>query len=96
MKIKKRDESKNQTAERSRAEENYVTEGIFCLLLRQGQKQDKKLDFQLFYTSLLVPLALVYWPRFFLVLEASIVLTVGPAIGGAESISKVVAVDLSK
>ncbi len=34
--------------------EDYVTKAIFCLLLRQGQKQDKKLEVQLFLVYLLV------------------------------------------
>ena len=29
---------------RNRLEKNHVTEGIFYLLLRQDQKQDKKLE----------------------------------------------------
>ncbi len=79
--------------ERSKAE-NHVTEGIFCLLLRQGQKRDKKLVVQLFLARLLVPLALAGRPCFRLVIEAS-GLIVGLAIGRAESISGEVAVGFS-
>ncbi len=50
--------------------ENHVIEGVFCLLLRQGQKRDKKLEVQLFLARLLLPLALANLPRFRLVLEA--------------------------
>ncbi len=74
--------------------ENHVTEGIFCLLLRQGQKRDEKLVVQLFLARLLVPLTLAGRPRFLLVIEAS-GLTVGLAIGGAESIGEEVAVGFS-
>ncbi len=80
-------------AERSGAE-NHVTEGIFCLLLRYGQKQDKQLVVQLFLVRLLVPLALAGRPHFRLVIEAS-GLTVGLAIGGAEFIGGEVAVGFS-
>ncbi len=72
-----------------------MTEGIFCLLLRQGQKRDKKLEVQLFLARLLVPFALAGRPRFRLVLEAS-GLIVGLAIGGAEFIGREVAVSLSE
>ncbi len=71
-----------------------MTEGISCLLLRQGQKRGKKLEVQLFLARLLVPLALAGRPRFCLVLEAS-GLILGLAIGGAESIGGEVAVGLS-
>ncbi len=71
-----------------------MTEGILCLLLRQGQKQDKKLEVQLYLARLLVPLALAGRPRFRLVIEAS-GLTVGIAIGGVESIGGKVAVGFS-
>ncbi len=74
--------------------ENHVTEGIFCLLLRQSQKRDKKLVVQLFLARLLVPLALIGRPCFRLVIEAS-GLTVGLAIGGAESIGGEVTVSFS-
>ncbi len=71
-----------------------MTEGILCLLSRQGQKRDKKLKVQLFLARLLVPFALAGRPRFRLVLEAS-GLIVGLAIGGAKSIGGEVAVGLS-
>ena len=64
-----------------------MIKGIFCPLLRQGQKRDKKLKVQLFLARLLVLLALAGWSRFCLVLETSALgLTVGLAIGRAESI----------
>ncbi len=72
-----------------------MTERIFYLLSRQGQNQDKKLEFQLFLARLLVLLALAGRPRFCLVLEASIGLTIGLAVAGAESIGGEVAVGLS-
>ena len=40
-------EKSNYGAEQSRADD-YITEEIFCLLLRQNQKQDKKLEVQFF------------------------------------------------
>ena len=88
-----------QTVERSGAEWNgtgdHVTEESFCLLSRQGQKRDKKLGVQLFLARLLVPLALAGRPRFRLVLASALGLTVGLAIGGAESIGGEVAVGFS-
>ncbi len=80
---------------RSGVERDYVTEKIFCLLSKQGQKRDKKLEVQPFLARLLVSLALAGRPRFRLVLEASIGLIVGLAVGGAESIGRKVAVGLS-
>ncbi len=71
-----------------------MTGGIFCLLLRQSQKRDKKLVVQLFLAHLLVPLALAGRPRFRLVIDAS-GLTVGLAIGRLESIGGEVAVGFS-
>ncbi len=74
-----------------------MTEGILCLLSRQGQKRDKKLKVQLFLARLLVPFALTGLSRFRLVLKASALgLTVSLAIGGAESIGREVAVGFSK
>ncbi len=93
MKIEKWEELKSQTARWSGAE-NHMTEGIFCLLLRQGQKRDKKLEVQLFLARLLVPLALAGRPRFRLVIEA-FDLAVGLAMGGAESIGGEVTVGFS-
>lgn len=70
-----------------------MTEKIFCLLLEQGQKQNKKLEVQVFLTCLLVSLALAIWPHF---LEASVLgLIIGLAIIRAEFIGKKVAVGLS-
>ncbi len=77
---------------------DYVTEEIFCLLLKQGQERDKKLEVQLFLVRLLAPLSFTDLPRFCLVLKASILivgLAVGLAIGGAKSIGKKIAVSLS-
>ncbi len=71
-----------------------MTEGILCLLSRQGQKRDKKLEVQLFLVRLLVPFTLAGLPHFCLVLEDS-GLIVDLAIGGAESIGGEVAVGLS-
>ncbi len=76
--------------------ENHVTEEIFCLLLKQSQKRDKKLEVQFFLVQLLVLLALAGWPCFCLALEAFVGFTVGFAIGGAEFIGGEVAVDLSR
>ncbi len=73
-----------------------MIEKIFCLLLRQGQKQDKKLEVQLFLACLLVPLALAGWPRFCLALEASVGFIIGLAVGGIEFIGREVIVDLSR
>ncbi len=76
-----------------------MTEEIFCLLLRQCQKQDKKLEVQLFLACLLVPLVLAGRPCFRLLLKASgltVGLTVGLAIGGAESIGGEVVIGLSE
>ncbi len=71
-----------------------MTEGIFCLLLKQGQKQDKKLEVQLFLVCLLVLLALARRPRFCLALETSVGFIVGLAVGEVESIGGEVAVGL--
>ncbi len=71
-----------------------MTEGILCLLLRQGQKRGKKLEVQVFLARLLAPLALAGLPHFRLMIEAS-GLTVGLAIGEAKSIGREVAVGFS-
>ncbi len=71
-----------------------MTEGIFCLLLRQGQKRDKKLEVYLFLARFLVPLALASQPCFRHAFEASIGFTVDLAVNGAKSIDKKVAVGL--
>ncbi len=73
-----------------------MIEGIFCLLLRQGSKQDKKLEVQLFLTRLLVPLALTGQPCFCLALETSIGFIVDFTIGGVESIGREITVGLLK
>ncbi len=87
------EESKNQTMRRSGVERDHVTMRMFCLLSRQGQKQDKKLEAQVFLACLLVPPSFVSLPCFCLVLEASVLgLTISFIIGRAESISKKVAV----
>ena len=69
-----------------------MTGRTFYLLLRQGQKRDKKLEFQLFLARLLVPLVLAGRPCFCLMLASALGLTVGLTIGGAESIGREVAV----
>ena len=74
-----------------------MAERIFCLLSKQDQKQDKKLEIQLFLTYLLVPLALADQSCFSLVLEVSALsLTIGFAISRAEFISEKIAVGFSK
>ena len=70
---------------------------FFYPLLRQGQKQDKKLEVQLFLVHLLVPMALAGRLHFCLVLAAlALGLSIGLAISGAESIGGEVAIDFSK
>ncbi len=72
-----------------------MIEKILCLLLGQVQKQDKKLEVQLFLVHLLVLLA--GWPRFCLVLVVSALgLTVGLAIGWIESIGGKITINLSR
>ena len=64
-----------------------MTERIFCLLLRQSQKREKKLEVQLFLVRLQVLLALAQ-PYFYLMFKTSVIgLIVNLAINGAESIS---------
>ncbi len=73
--------------------EDYVTEEICYLLLRQGQKRDKKLEVQLFLACLLV--LLTGWLCFYLVLEVSTLdLIVGLVISGAKLIGGEVAISL--
>ncbi len=75
-----------------------MTEGIFYLLSWSGQKQDKKLEVQVFLMHLLVSLSFVDLPRFCLMFEASaliVSLAIGLAIGGAESIGGEVNVGFS-
>ncbi len=75
---------------------DYVTEGILCLLSRQGQKQGKKLEVPLFFARLLAPLFFASLPCFCLVLLASALgLTIDLAIGRVEFIGEKVAVGLS-
>ncbi len=89
-------EKSNCRAERSGAERDHVIVGIFCLLLRQGQKRDKKLEVRIFLAHLLALLSFADLPCFCLVLEASALgLTVGLAIGEAESIGREIAVGFS-
>ncbi len=72
-----------------------MTKRIFYLLLRQIQKQDKKLEVQFFLVHLLMPLT--GWPYFCLVLETSVLgLTVYLAISRVELIGGEVAVGLSR
>ncbi len=78
---------------------NHVTERIFYLLLRQGQKQDKKLKVQVFLACLLVLLSFANLLCFYLVLDAFaliIGLVVSFAIDGVESINRKVAIGFSE
>ena len=87
---------KIEIAEQGRAGD-HVTEEFFCLLSKQSQRHDKILEAQLFLVRLLVPLALASQPRFCLMLVTSALgLTLGLAIGGAESIGREVAVGFSR
>ncbi len=95
--IERWEKSKNQTAGQSGAEKDHVIVKIFCLLLRQDQKQDKKLEVQVFLVRLLVPLSFAGLSRFCLVLEASVLgLTVGLTIGRVESIGRELVIGLSE
>ncbi len=72
-----------------------MTVGIFYLLSRQDQKQDIKLEVQLFLTCLLVPLFFAGLLYFCLMLEASALgLIIDFAINEAESIGRKVAIGL--
>ncbi len=74
-----------------------MTERILYLLSKQGQKQDKKLEVQVFLARLLVPPSFTGLPRFCLVLKASVLgLTIGFAVGGAEFIGREVIIGFSK
>lgn len=73
---------------------DYVTEKIFGLSLKQGQKQDKKLEFKFFLVYLLVSLALASWLHFFKI--SALNLNVGLAFDKVESINGKVALDLSE
>ncbi len=42
--IERWEKSKNQTVGQSGVEKDHAIMEIFCLLLKQGQKQDKKLE----------------------------------------------------
>ncbi len=70
--------------------------GIFFLLLRQGQKQDKKLEAQVFLARLLALLSFIGLPRFCLLEASALGLTVSLTIGGVESIGGEVTVGLSR
>ncbi len=72
-----------------------MTVGIFYLLSRQGQKRDKKLEVQVFLVRLLALLSFIGLPRFCLFEASTLGLTLGLAIGRAESIGGVVTVGLS-
>ena len=83
--------------ERSEAERDYMTEGIFYLLFRQDQKQDKKLEDQVFLVCFLVPLCFASLSCLCLILKASVLgLTIGFAIGEIKSIGKEVTIGLFK
>lgn len=70
---------------------------MIYLLLRQGQKQNKKPEVKLYLTRLLVLLALVDRPRFCLMLETlALGLTVGLVIHAAELIGREIAISLSE
>ncbi len=66
------------------------------MLSRHVQKHDKNPKIQLFLVCLLVPLALAGRPHFHLVLEASVGLIVGLAVGEVKSINGEIAVGLSE
>ena len=79
------------------AEQKSRDWGVFCLLLRQGQKQDKKPKTQVFLARLLAPLSFAGLLCLCLMLVvAALGLTVGLAIGEVELIGKKVAVGLSR
>ena len=74
-----------------------MTERIFCLLLRSGQKQNKKLEIPLFLACLLVPLTLADRSHFYLVLlTLALGLTIGLAICRMKFIGGEVAIGLSR
>lgn len=78
---------------------SHITKGIFCLLLRQSQKQDKKLDVQVFLVRLLESLFFGDLYSFCLVFEAStliISLAIGLTISKMESIDKEIAISFFK
>ncbi len=92
MKIEKYGRIKNSNCG---AEQDHVTVGIFCLLSRQGQMQDKKLETQVFLAYLLALLSFAGLSRFHLLEASALGLTVGLTIGGAESIDEGVTMGLS-
>ncbi len=69
---------------------------IFCLLSRQGQKRDKKLEVQVFLVRLLALLSFASLPRSCLLTVSTLGLIVGFAIGGAESMEGKVGVGFSR
>ncbi len=90
-------ESKNQIARQSGVDWGHVTEGIFYLLSKQGQKQDEKLEVHIWLVRILAWLFFAVLPCFCLVLEALVLgLIVDFAISGAEFIGGEVAISFSK
>ncbi len=74
---------------------DHVTAGIFCLLLRQGQKRDKKTRSLAFFSTLASVVGFGWSTMLCLVLESSALgLTISLAIGEAELIGKKVAISL--
>ncbi len=73
-----------------------MTVEIFCLLLRQGQKRDKKLEVQIFLAHLLALHSFAGLLYFYLLEASALSLTIGLAIDGAESINEEVAIWLSE
>ncbi len=69
---------------------------IFCLLSRQGQKRDKKLEVQVFLARLLALLCFAGLLYFHLLEASALNLTVSLAIGEAVSINGEVAVGFSE
>ncbi len=81
---------------RGKVERDHMTEEIFCLLLRQGQKQDKKLEVQVFLVHLLIPLSFASLPCFRLMLANSAHgMAIGLAISATEFIGGEVIIDFS-
>ena len=69
----------------------------FAYYWDRAKKWDKRLEVQLFFARLLLPLALTSRPRLCLVFEASALgLTMDLAINGAELIGEEVAIGLSR
>ncbi len=74
---------------------NYMTEGILYLLLRQGQKRDKKLVGPLILARLLALLSFAGLLCFCLLEVSALGLTIGLAIDGAKSMSREIVVGFS-